>query len=163
MFWFEHPKKSVIGWKLVIRSFVKYSNVAGCYMTNAYLLEWIRKAEEDYDAALALARQRKKSTPNAVSFHCQQCAEKYLKAFLVQQGVAFPKTHDLLELHKLCLAVKPALELVGDLLDSLNPYAVEYRYPGDEVNADEAKAAIRAVKEVRRFMRSQLGEIVNQT
>jgi len=130
-------------------------------MTNAYLVEWIRKAEEDYNAALALARQRKKSTPNAVTFHCQQCAEKYLKAFLVQSGVGFPKTHDLLELHKLCLGVNPAFELIGDLLDSLNPYAVEFRYPGDEVNADEAREAIGAVKEVRRFMRSQLGDIVN--
>jgi HEPN domain-containing protein len=130
-------------------------------MTNAYLVEWIRKAEEDYNAALALARQRKKSTPNAVTFHCQQCAEKYLKAFLVQSGVGFPKTHDLLELHKLCLGVNPAFELIGDLLDSLNPYAVEFRYPGDEVNADEAQEAIGAVKEVRRFMRSQLGDIVN--
>ena len=132
-------------------------------MTDAYTAEWIRKAEEDYFAALALARQRKKSTPNAVSFHCQQCAEKYLKAYLIQQGVAFPKTHDLLELHKLCLSVKPALEFIGDLLDSLNPYAVEFRYPGEEANADEARAAIQAMKEVRRFLRNQLGEIVNES
>jgi HEPN domain-containing protein len=131
-------------------------------MTNAYLVEWIRKAEEDYYAALALARQRKKSTPNAVCFHCQQCAEKYLKAFLVINGVVFPKTHDLLELHKLGLSVEPALEFIGDLLDSLNPYAVEFRYPGEEVNSDEAKAALRTMKEVRRFIRSQLGEIVNE-
>lgn len=74
----------------------------------------------------------------------------------------FPKTHDLLELHKFCLDINPALELIGDLLDSLNPYAVEFRYPGDEVNVDEAKAAIRIMKEVRIFMRSQLGEIVNE-
>jgi HEPN domain-containing protein len=132
-------------------------------MTNAYTVEWIRKAEEDYFAALALARQRKNFTPNAVSFHCQQCAEKYLKAYLVQHGVAFPKTHDLLELHILSLGVKPALELIGDLLDSLNPYAVEFRYPGEEVNSDEARAAIRAMKEVRRFLRNELGEIVNES
>jgi HEPN domain-containing protein len=60
-------------------------------MINAYLVEWIRKAEEDYNAAIALARQRKKSTPNALSFHCQQCAEKYLKAYLIQQRIVFPK------------------------------------------------------------------------
>jgi HEPN domain-containing protein len=130
-------------------------------MTNAYLIEWIRKAEEDYNAALTLARQRRKLMPNAVSFHCQQCAEKYLKAFLVQKGIVFPRTHDLLELHKLSLIENPNFELIGDVLDSLNPYAVEFRYPGDEVNVNEAKAALRMVKEVRRFIRLQLGDIVN--
>ncbi len=30
-----------------------------------------------------------------ISFHCQQCAEKYLKALLLYRGVAFPRTHDL--------------------------------------------------------------------
>jgi HEPN domain-containing protein len=55
-------------------------------MSEAYLREWTRKAEEDYIAAITLARLRKQPTPSTVSFHCQQCAEKYLKAFLVQQG-----------------------------------------------------------------------------
>jgi predicted nucleotidyltransferase len=58
-----------------------------------------RVGSKDYQAALALSRLRKRPTPNALSFHCQQCAEKYLKAFLVSKNVKFPKTHDLLELH----------------------------------------------------------------
>jgi HEPN domain-containing protein len=48
-------------------------------MSEAYLQEWIRKAEEDYTAATVLARRRKHPTPSVVCFHCQQCAEKYLK------------------------------------------------------------------------------------
>jgi HEPN domain-containing protein len=80
-------------------------------MSEEYLKEWVRKAEEDYEVATALARRRKSPTPNAVSFHCQQCAEKYLKAYLVQHNVIFPKTHDLLELHRLCLSVDPAFSL----------------------------------------------------
>ncbi len=85
-------------------------------MSEAYLKEWLHKAEEDYTVATTLARRRKNPTPNAVSFHCQQCAEKYLKAYLVQQQVVFPKTHDLLELHKMCLDKNPAFEFIGDLL-----------------------------------------------
>jgi HEPN domain-containing protein len=54
-------------------------------MSETYQREWVQKAEEDYQAALALSRLRKRPTPNAVSFHCQQCAEKYLKAFLVSK------------------------------------------------------------------------------
>lgn len=128
-------------------------------MSEEYLREWVQKAEEDYLVATVLARRRKRPTPNAVSFHCQQCAEKYLKAFLVQHGVVFPKTHDLLELHRLCLSVEPAFDLIGDLLDRLNPYSVVFRYPGEEATVAEAKAAVEAMKEVRRFVRGFLGKI----
>ncbi len=126
-------------------------------MSEAYLKEWIRKAEEDYVVATALVRRRKHPTPSAASFHCQQCAKKYLKAYLVKHEVVFPKTHDLLELHKLCLTVNPAFELIGDLLDLLNPYSVAFRYPGEEATVEEAKAAVKAMKEVRRFVQGTLG------
>lgn len=57
--------------------------------------EWIAKAEGDF----ATARRELAATnlPNydAVCFHAQQCAEKYLKAFLQESGIAFPKIHDL--------------------------------------------------------------------
>jgi HEPN domain-containing protein len=125
-------------------------------MSDEYLTEWLRKAEEDYVVATALVRRRKSPTPNAVSFHCQQCAEKYLKAYLVQHNVVFPKTHDLLELHKLCLSVDPTFTLIGDLLDHLNPYSVEFRCPGEETMLEEAKATVKAMKEVRRFVRGLL-------
>lgn len=31
----------------------------------------------------------------AAVYHCQQAAEKMLKAWLTHRGVGFPKTHDL--------------------------------------------------------------------
>lgn len=57
--------------------------------------EWVCKAEEDLTAA-AFSLKLGRSCPTAiVCFHARQCAEKYLKAFLVHQGVTFPKTHDI--------------------------------------------------------------------
>lgn len=125
-------------------------------MSKAYLQEWIDKAEEDYEVAITLVRKRKRPTPDAVCFHCQQCAEKYLKAFLVQCKVIFPKIHDLLELQKLCLTVDPTFELIGDLLDCLNPYSVEFRYPGEQAMVEEAEVAVKAMKTVRRFVRDKI-------
>jgi HEPN domain-containing protein len=125
-------------------------------MSDLYVKEWINKAEEDYVVATSLARKRKRPTPNAVCFHCQQCAEKYLKAFLVQNAIVFRRVHDLLELHTLCLSVNPSFELIADLLDQLNPYSVEFRYPGEEATVEEAKLALRAMKEVRRFIQGVL-------
>lgn len=127
-------------------------------MSAEYLKEWVRKAEEDFIVATALARRRKQPTPNAVTFHCQQCAEKYLKAFLVRHSVVFSKTHDLLELHRLCLSVEPAFNLIVDLLDLLNPYSVEFRYPGEDATVEEAKSTVKAVVQVRRFVRGLLRE-----
>ena len=57
--------------------------------------EWVAKAEAD----LATARREScvVDSPNfdAVCFHSQQCAEKYLKAILVEYGVKVPRIHDL--------------------------------------------------------------------
>ncbi|MFH1477044.1 MAG: HEPN domain-containing protein [Verrucomicrobiota bacterium] len=44
--------------------------------------EWIKKAEEDFVAAQQLSRVRKPPVWNIVCFHCQQCVEKYLIAYL---------------------------------------------------------------------------------
>jgi HEPN domain-containing protein len=73
---------------------------------------WIYKAEEDYRAALTLARKRKDPVPDNVCFSAQQCVEKYLKAFLVYHRKGFPKTHDLAELLKIALVVDPLLEVI---------------------------------------------------
>jgi len=125
--------------------------------TSKYLTEWVRKAEEDYETATTLVRKRKRPTPNAVCFHCQQCAEKYLKAFLVQREVVFSKTHDLRELRRLAMTADPTFDLITDLLLHLNPYAIEFRYPGEEATVEEARDAVAAMRTVRRFVRGKLG------
>jgi len=122
-----------------------------------YLLEWVRKAEEDYEAALTLLRRRARPLPSVACFHCQQCAEKYLKALLVRHGLEVPRTHDLRELRRLLLTAEPAVDLITDPLLLLNPYAVEFRYPGEEATIEEAREAVAAMKAVRRFVRSRLG------
>jgi len=68
--------------------------------------EWIRKAEGDFATA---EREYLAESPNydAVAFHSQQCAEKYLKARLVEVDIPFPKTHDLSVILDLILAVEP--------------------------------------------------------
>ncbi|MFO0967315.1 MAG: HEPN domain-containing protein [Gemmataceae bacterium] len=56
--------------------------------------EWVKKADKDFIVAREAAASE---TPlhDAVCFHCQQCAEKYLKALLVEHSLSVPKTHDL--------------------------------------------------------------------
>ena len=56
--------------------------------------EWVGKGEHDYLAAGELHGSRIR-LPDQVCFHCQQAAEKYLKALLEELNQPVPKTHDL--------------------------------------------------------------------
>lgn len=57
--------------------------------------EWINKAEGDFAAASREIRVRKSPNYDAVCFHAQQCAKKYLKALLQEAEIPFGKTHHL--------------------------------------------------------------------
>ena len=57
--------------------------------------QWVKKVEGDFDVVLLLRRSRKRSRYDAIRFHCQQCSEKYLKARLQEEGIRFPRSHDL--------------------------------------------------------------------
>ncbi|PYT06582.1 MAG: DNA-binding protein, partial [Acidobacteria bacterium] len=70
--------------------------------------EWIDKAEADWSSAGLLFRARKRPDYDGACFHAQQSAEKYLKARLVEAGIYFSKTHNLMVLHALVLAVEPS-------------------------------------------------------
>ena len=119
--------------------------------------EWVEKAEGDWNAANQLNRVRKNPNYDGVCFHCQQCAEKYLKARLEEAGITFARTHDLLVLHQLVLQAEPTWQGLQPLLISLNPFAVGYRYPGLTATKADAKAAIKDCKEVRRVIRAAFG------
>ena len=119
--------------------------------------EWVQHAEEDYESALDLLRRRKYPTPGMVCYHCQQCAEKYLKAFLLKHNVMFEKIHNLLELNESCSKVDASFLFLTDWLKLLNPYATETRYPGRTFDIPEAREAVATMKQIRKFVRGKLG------
>ncbi len=108
--------------------------------------EWIKKAEHDLGMA-KLAIEHQPDFRDSICFHCQQAAEKYLKAYLVYLDIIFKKTHSLDYL----LDLISEQELVSDdfysTAEILEGYGVEVRYPGysepTEKDVEEAyKAAI---------------------
>ena len=109
---------------------------------NPVTQEWVGKVEEDSQVALREGRARKQRSFNAVCFHAQQCAEKYLKALLQEAGTAFPKTHSLPMLLNLACAVEPVWAALQPQAGRLNVYAVAYRYPGANATKEEAKQAL---------------------
>src|SRR3954447_20055421 len=116
---------------------------------------WVRKAEDDWCGANALARQRP-PVHDLVCFHCQQSAEKYLKALLEELALPVPKTHDLVRLGTLLRPHHPGLKSVYRGLPLLTRYAVTARYPGFTATKRQAVAAVRWADRVREAARRLL-------
>lgn len=124
---------------------------------NEIAREWVEKAENDYDAAELTLHGREAPIVDAVCFHSQQCAEKYLKAFLQDQLVRFERRHELIPLLELCLTVDTEFEILRETLQSLEQYAVLIRYPGLIVPAEMAEQAFESATRFREYMRGKLG------
>ena len=119
--------------------------------------EWVKKTEDDFKVASQILRRRKDIVTEAACFHCQQCVEKYLKSRLVEAGIAFPRTHDLLTLLTLCLPVDPLWSSFTNIVDTLSDYAVDFRYPGQSATLTEARRSLKATKALRREVRVSFG------
>ncbi len=117
---------------------------------------WVYKAEEDFRTATTMVRKRKEPAPDNVCFCAQHCIEKYLKAFLVLHRVHFPKIHDLLALLDFAVDLDADLEALRVDLNFLYPYAIEFRYPGENATIDESREAVRVMLRVRRTLRAKL-------
>lgn len=101
---------------------------------------WLRKAHSDMIAVEALVNA---SAFDTACFHAQQAAEKYLKAYLTQETVTYPYTHNLVKLVELCAASDDTFRTLLPVVTALVPYAVELRYDAefwpDEQTAREAR------------------------
>src|ERR1700693_903741 len=118
--------------------------------------EWVSKAEADFRGARTLARSRP-PLHDLVCFHCQQCAEKYLKALLEELGVAVAKSHDLEQLLFILLPYHPTLRSIKRGLDSLTDFAVDTCYPRVRASKRQAMSALSRAERVRTAARTILG------
>jgi len=119
--------------------------------------EWTRKAGEDIRAAETLLSQDPPLLYPSC-FHAQQAAEKYLKAYLTQRQMEFPKTHSIRELLGLVRTLDE--ELADSLLPAaaLTPYGIDIRYPGDtpEPSHEQAEEALALAGKVRDAVMTRL-------
>lgn len=120
--------------------------------------QWLEKAEGDLVSAEHLLKLSDSLCRfDVVCFHAQQCAEKSLKGFLFFRRIPFERIHDLGELLELCVG-DPKLIQKLDKIDTLTPYAVETRYPGEWEPFDRRKAeeAVTLARRVFETIRTRL-------
>jgi HEPN domain-containing protein len=105
----------------------------------------VRKVAPDTDIADAI-----------VGFHAQQAVEKLIKASLAAHGVAFMKSHALSYL--IGLVEENEIEAPESLTDAdvLSPWAVEFRYEGEEPPALDRSAALALVGQIRTWAENEI-------
>ena len=118
-------------------------------------LEWIDKAEGDWKVA---EREMQAADPvwNVTSFLAQQCAEKYLKAFLEEHNIAFGKTHDLVVLLNSSGGQLPELNSKRQSLAHLSTFGIATRYPGAQADRQAAEDSMKTAESVRTVVRAKL-------
>ncbi|MFN0036350.1 MAG: HEPN domain-containing protein [Saprospiraceae bacterium] len=99
---------------------------------------WLAKGDRDF----ALVRDMSpnwEAYPDLICYHCQQAAEKYLKALLLHVGQPIKRTHDLEEvLDLLAAAGLPVSAEHFNHAVIINDYAVLTRYPSLAHDPSEA-------------------------
>jgi HEPN domain-containing protein/predicted nucleotidyltransferase len=126
---------------------------------------WLGRVSEDMQSAERMAQDP--MLPGAVAFHCQQAAEKALKAYLLRHDRPFGKTHKLRKLVNQCAEITPEFTALLEAAGKLTPYVVAGRYPPDEMEGqfpawaidpskEQAEEALRLAREIVAFIRNHL-------
>lgn len=112
--------------------------------------DWFEKADQDLEMARR-ALEPGQPLPEMACYHAQQCAEKYLKGYLIAHSVSFRFVHDLIYLTQLCMAQDSAFEELMPGVEILNEYGATTRYPMEgsvEPDIETAREAIRLAEQV---------------
>ena len=96
-----------------------------------HVKEWFDLAAMDYGVAKHLFDNYHPKPLEIICFHCQQAAEKVIKAVIVSFGEqgGMPKLHDLSFLLGQLKNMVSIDEKYYDYADTLTPYGVSLRYP----------------------------------
>ena len=122
--------------------------------------KWVAKAANDILSADNNIISSKVPC-DVVCFHCQQAAEKLLKAYLLANDKSYPFSHDLLLLLEKILEFKAGAEFLREHLVILMPYAVEVRYPDAffEPSKDDAFEARETLEIIMNWLKQECPEM----
>lgn len=123
--------------------------------------EWVKFADMDFQASKTLMNHFPQPF-EIICYHCQQSAEKYLKAFLISQNQEAPRTHDLIKLRKMCETFDEDFQRIKMETIDLTNYGVLPRYPFEiEILETDAKLAMKEAETIKEFIKQKLMEYFN--
>ena len=122
-----------------------------------FILDWIRRAADGLFVARELFDKASPKQSERATFYSQQCAEKALKAFLVYNNIALPRTGNLKNLYELCQNIDTSFVEVKADCEWLAPYNSKILYPNKLV-VDEiiARMALEDAQRVYDFCTAKI-------
>lgn len=122
--------------------------------------QWVEIADEDLKFAKHGFSISSRVPFRIIAFHSQQCAEKYLKAFLVFHKIDFPYTHNITTLIDLCSEIDETLEELRDS-EILTSFATANRYPSEyrKLKKNDALNSVKLAEKVKSAIRKRLTDI----
>jgi HEPN domain-containing protein len=125
-----------------------------------FIKQWLLKANEDLLVIDKLTEFEIIAT-SSVCFHCQQAVEKFLKAFLIANGINVKKTHNIEFLLSECSDIdKDYVEIDPK---ELSDFGVDARYPGDMYIPDESETLEykKLAFEIKNLVESKIYKILD--
>ncbi len=111
--------------------------------------KWMKIAENDYAVAKHLYEVYRPMPTEIICFHCQQAAEKAVKAVILSSDITdeVPKKHDISFLLQ-CLEQRFTIDdRYFAYADYLNPFGVMVRYPNEMILGEQGpKKALQYAK-----------------
>ena len=124
---------------------------------------WLLKAKSD----LSLAKKGfvgDDETLDSAIYHTQQCAEKSFKGYLELQRHPIKKVHDLVVLLEYCMQFDESFVVLRKEVETLTPFATEFRYPDDYTQFPDRKTVEQAIsyaQKIFKFVRDKIYEVIS--
>ena len=121
--------------------------------------QWLDYAAQDLGVARHLFENYHPKPLEIVCYHCQQSAEKAIKAVIVSLHwpTGIPKSHDLSFLLNQIHNYISIPDAIGDAADALTPFGTMTRYPNElTVEERHAKQAIAYAEQILNWTASAL-------
>ena len=122
--------------------------------------EWIQYAQDDFDLAVSIAEANNPYAPKMVCLHCQQSAEKILKAYSIAKDGTRIKEHDLEKLLRRCERHSPDFNDFTSACSILDTYISKTRYPSTKkLTVANMKQALKDAAQILEFTKAKLKEL----
>ena len=128
-----------------------------------FIREWIYEGNNDLGLAKFVI-DNDGPYYDLVCFHCQQAAEKYLKAYIIYLRLYYKKIHNISYLLNVIKRRKEVPDILFKKAKFLEEYAIDSRYPDhwNDPTLEETKKCIESAEMFKVFIKPVLDEVVEK-